>query len=98
MSAMPCAVLVGLVFSCGSIHVRAQGLLWDTDPVTPGAQGGAGNWTGSNFWFNGTSNQQWVDLSSATFGGTAGTVTINSAIAVNGLAFTTSGYRLSGAF
>src|SRR4030095_16323320 len=49
-----------LVLAIVALHsfaaeLRAQ-LEWDTDPLTPGIQGGTGNWLTANLWNNGTSN------------------------------------------
>lgn len=81
----------------GCATVRAQSLSWDTNTGTAGAQGGTGNWVGTNFWYDGANNVAWADNSRATFGGTAGNVTVNGNVSVNGMVFTTNGYSLSGA-
>src|SRR5678815_4453809 len=89
--------IVAAVFWAGCAALHAQSLSWDTDPAVPGAQGGTGNWVGPNFWLNGASNQTWPNLSQATFGGTAGTVTVNVPVAVAGMTFNVEGYGITGA-
>src|SRR5678816_1950499 len=91
--------IAAVVGACwlGCAEVQAQILFWDTDTVTPGAQGGAGNWVATPFWFDGVQNVQWSDGLLASFGGTAGNVSLNSTVAVGGLTFTTGGYTISGA-
>jgi autotransporter-associated beta strand protein len=90
-----------LVLAIVALHsfaaeLRAQ-LEWDTDPLTPGIQGGTGNWLTANLWNNGTSNVSWINGSIATFSGTAGTVTVNGALTANGLTFLSNGYTIDGA-
>ena len=74
----------------------AQNLSWDTNLVQVGAQGGTGNWVGTDFWFDGATNVQWRDNSQANFGGTAGAVTVNSGVAVNGMQFSVDNYSIDG--
>jgi hypothetical protein len=75
------------VFLSG-LQASAQ-LQWDTDIVTAGAQGGTGDWVSTNFWNDGANNIAWVNGSTASFGGTAGTVTVNEVVTANGLNFLT---------
>src|SRR5262245_42627329 len=89
-------VLAIVVLHSFAAEVRAQ-LEWDTDPLTPGIQGGTGNWLTANLWNNGTNNVSWIDGSIATFSGTAGTVTVNGALTANGLTFLSNGYTIDGA-
>ena len=56
--------------------------------TTISATGGNGTWT------DGSGN--WDTSKTANFGGTAGTVTLSTPTAANGLAFTASGYTLTG--
>lgn len=107
--------LAGLVCLFSVSSVRAQTTLyWDGDgtgavgnPPTSGV-GGSGTWdlTTSNWW-NGTSYTTWANLGGATgtqasFGGTAGAVTIDAGgvrVGVGtstGVNVTTSGYSFSG--
>ncbi|MFA4945452.1 MAG: hypothetical protein WC789_12215, partial [Lentisphaeria bacterium] len=81
----------------------AASLTWDPGltPVTP--SGGNGTWdlsTTAN-WSNGVSDVQWTDASTggtdaAVFGGSAGTVTLNSNLSARGLQFSTTGYSVTG--
>src|SRR5688572_11252171 len=89
-----CCWLLALI--AGAVTSHAQ-LSWDTNTGTAGAQGGTGNWTGNTFWNNGAANVAWTNGSSAIFGGTVGTVTVNSAVTANALTFSITGYTISGA-
>jgi fibronectin-binding autotransporter adhesin len=78
-----------------------NGLTWDIGQGTGGANftGGSGTWTtGGNNWNNGSGSATWNTGTPtiATFGGTAGTVTIVGPVTTSGLTFNTSGYVLSG--
>ena len=74
----------------------AQTLNWDPGLTDSSGGGGAGTWsTGAN-WFNGTADAAWVTGDIATFGGTAGTVTLSAAETADGLTFNTAGYTLGG--
>jgi autotransporter-associated beta strand protein len=59
--------------------VHAAELAWDTDPLTAGAQGGAGDWatTANTNWWDGAANASWVNnANAAIFGGIGGTVNL----------------------
>jgi fibronectin-binding autotransporter adhesin len=79
-----------------------QSLTWD--PAADGSgSGGAGAWgIGSPAnWYNGSADVAWSDNSSngtntAIFGGTGGTVTLNSSLSASNLVFNVTGYTLSG--
>ena len=80
-------------------------LQWDPSDTgsTTGASGGAGTWTGAarNLWYNGSSDQAWVNsdfFDTATFAGTPGTglVTLGAPINAGGLTFSVSGYTIAG--
>jgi fibronectin-binding autotransporter adhesin len=78
-----------------------NGLTWDIGQGTGGASftGGSGTWiSGGNNWNTGSGSAAWSNSTpaSATFAGTAGTVTIAGPVTVSGLTFNTSGYVLSG--
>jgi autotransporter-associated beta strand protein len=63
-----------------------------------GAGGGTGTWnTSATDWDNGGSAVAWNNANSdtASFGGTAGTVTLGEAITAGGLTFTTTGYTVT---
>lgn len=74
-------------------------LSWDANGGTAGAQGGTGAWNASaTNWNTGSSNYAWATTGAdndANFGGTAGTVTISTAVTANDLAFTTTGYTIA---
>jgi len=82
-------------------NAQAAAYSWDPGltPATP--SGGDGTWdTTTANWSNGTSDLAWTDTAGtsdvAAFGGTAGTVTLNSNLGALGLIFTTPAYTLSG--
>ncbi|MFM9059154.1 MAG: beta strand repeat-containing protein [Planctomycetaceae bacterium] len=62
--------------------------------------GGSGTWSGSgNNWSTGTSSiagTTWADGKSAFFQGTAGTVTLGSALAAGSVTISSNGYTLAG--
>jgi fibronectin-binding autotransporter adhesin len=90
-----CTVLALVAAALSATEAFGQ-LQWDTDTATAGVQGGTGNWLSTNFWHDGVNNASWVNGSTATFGGTAGTVTMNGALIANGLTFLTNGYTIAG--
>lgn len=78
-----------------------QSLTWD--PGKSGGSGGTGTWDLNTTadWYNGTSDVDWLDNSAlgantALFGGSAGTVTLNSSLSASNLIFNTTGYTISG--
>lgn len=85
----------GLGFDNFTMNLTTSGggptdLYWDGGSWAasgPGT-GGSGSWA--------TGSGSWDQTQKANFGGTAGTVTVDSVTAANGLAFTTPGYTLSG--
>ncbi|HWC58458.1 MAG TPA: hypothetical protein VHC44_02100, partial [Verrucomicrobiae bacterium] len=93
----PLCLLLGLAASVAHADV----LTWD--PQLTGGSGGAGTWnlnTTANWW-NGSADVQWKDNSAlgtngAIFGGTGGTVTLNSSLSASNLAFYAQDYTLSG--
>jgi autotransporter-associated beta strand protein len=74
---------------------------WDSNGGTAGT-GGTGTWdTVTSLWRDGSDTGTlgvWPNLTTddAVFGGTAGTVTLNTNITANDLTFNTSGYLLTG--
>lgn len=71
---------------------HAQTLTWDSNGTGTGQTNGGGDWLGSNLWWNGSANQNWVSGSAAIFGGpntAGGTVTLPSATAVGSVTFNT---------
>ncbi|WP_237712346.1 hypothetical protein [Pedosphaera parvula] len=80
-------------------HSRAATLFWSADGTTAG---GAGTWdTTSARWGSAASGpfpSIWnnVNVDSPSFGGTAGTVTLSTAMTVNSLITTVNGYIFSG--
>lgn len=75
-------------------------LEWDTDTLTAGAQGGDGTWdqTSNSLWWDGAANTQWPGTQTdiATFGGTAGEVTVASGVSAGAAQFDITGYTLTG--
>jgi len=64
---------------------------WDSDTVTGSIQDGSGYWDESTAnWWNGTSNQTWVNTtnSAALFGGRLGTGTVSMTTAINAKSLT----------
>jgi fibronectin-binding autotransporter adhesin len=85
----------------GVFAARADSLIWD--PLLGGGTGGAGTWNLNSTanWWNGSADVQWKDNSAAgtnlaSFGGNAGTVTLNTSLSASNLQFTVPGYTLSG--
>jgi hypothetical protein len=72
-------------------------LTWDPGltPATP--SGGTGTWDNATTanWSDGSTDMLW-DSSGAIFGGSAGTVTLNSPVSTTGLTLNTPGYTISG--
>src|SRR6478609_6752886 len=74
------------------------------DPAKDGSgSGGAGSWNIdplNTVWFDGTTDLAWPNTTgdTAVFGGTGGTVTINSGTGVTagGLTFNSGGYTIAG--
>lgn len=92
-----CAPLLALLF-LPSLSWAAT-LFWDADGTFGGGTGGNGNWnTTSLFWTNATAMQAWTNATNdvASFGGTAGTVTLTEALTAGGLTFSVDGYTLAG--
>lgn len=96
--------LVSASFTVGLLlavqQASAANLNWDPGLTPATASGGTGTWNTTNFnWSDGTTDIAWpnTNTNSATFGGTAGTVTLGAALTTGGLSFTTSGYTISGA-
>jgi autotransporter-associated beta strand protein len=77
-----------LIMTAGSAAWGA--LIWDANGTGAGQTNGAGAWLGTNLWWNGTSNQDWVTGSDAVFGVAAtagGAVTLASPTTVESLTF-----------
>lgn len=81
-------------------YATAATVYWDGADTTSGNGspiGGSGNWNASNNWTNdaaGTTNQAWVDGDNAVFGGTGGTVTLDTAQTIGDITFNSDGYTL----
>jgi len=92
-----------MVLAAGTAASHAQTLTWD--PGLSGGSGGAGTWNLTTAdWFNSltAADTKWTDTSAlgtnqASFGGTAGTVSLGTSLSASNLQFTVSGYTLSGA-
>ena len=83
---------LSLLVAAGTSLTRADVLTWD--PLLNGGGGGGGTWNlnGTANWFNGATDVKWLDNSArgtngAVFGGTAGTVTLNSSLSASNLLF-----------
>ena len=103
-SAWRTALSLSILTSMILIATPAQaGLLyWDALQATSGTgSGGTGNWnTTSLFWYpgSGSSDQAWSTsgaANTAAFSGTAGLVTLTTAIGANRLVFNVTGYSLT---
>jgi autotransporter-associated beta strand protein len=71
---------------------HAQTLTWDSNGTGTGQTNGGGAWLGTNLWYNGATNQNWVSGSNAVFGGpntAGGGVTLPSATQVGSVTFNT---------
>ena len=98
------SLTLAAAFAMGSgSHAIAASLAWDgSDIVSPGSQGGAGTWDSAITanWWDGAADIAWPASGTdndATFGDSAGTVTIDPAgVTANDLSFSTTGYILSG--
>ena len=93
--------LLSLMVLAASSELQAANFTWDPSqtPLTP--SGGTGAWNLSDtFWSNAASDVAWADttglLDTATFGGSAGTVTLGTNLGAKGLVFGTSGYTITG--
>lgn len=97
--------LVGFAQGCfvllAAISAAAQSqYYWDaTSPImnSPGS-GGTGNWSTStaDWWVSGSTDSVWANGNIANFAGTAGTVTLTSAVTANGLTFSSTSYIIGG--
>ena len=79
-------ILTSLILLCGA-QAQAIDFYWDANGATTAATGGTGNWnTTANLWRSGSDTGTlgpWANGNSAILGGTAGTLTTNSAVQVN---------------
>ena len=80
---------------------HAATLYWDGTSTTANADGGTGNWDNNNLTNWDTlalvgANSVWLNSTPdlAVFGGTAGTVSLTSAITTGGIQFKTTGYTI----
>lgn len=93
--------MLPLIYFGMSQYAIADTLYWDGVDTTSGngsPVGGSGNWNTSTNWTSdasGTTNQAWGSGDNAVFGGTGGTVTLDSAQSVGDITFSTDGYRLT---
>ena len=77
-----------LLFS--SPPLAASPLVWDANGTSSGQTNGGGAWLGTNLWWNGVGNQNWVSGSHAVFGGpntAGGAVTLATPTAVGSITF-----------
>lgn len=97
-----CAPAIGTLFLALSLtgsFAHAADLTWDTTTGDTAIVGGSGTWdAATQSWTSdtGTTNQVWTANDNATFGGTAGTVTVDGTQDVTNITFETGGYVLSG--
>jgi fibronectin-binding autotransporter adhesin len=86
-------ILVAMLLSSTAFtSAEAQTLSWGA-----AGGGGTGTWdTSAANWFDGTSAGLWVQGDSASFAGTAGTVTLGAPITIQNMAFATNGYTITG--
>jgi|GEM_PF-2136044 len=101
-------ILAASVAALLSTSYAGTSLTWDLAPGTVGAgdsaiTGGTGSWdvlaTLGNWTADGgATNVAWVNanVDSATFGGTAGTVTLATGISVGDMTFSVAGYTIAG--
>jgi|28_taG_2_1085356.scaffolds.fasta_scaffold00006_30 outer membrane autotransporter protein len=93
--------MLPLIYFGMSQYAIADTLYWDGTDTTSGNGspiGGSGNWNTSTNWTSdasGTTNQAWGDGDNAVFGGTGGTVTLDSAKSVGDITFNSDGYILT---
>ncbi len=92
------ACLTAAVFLLFPALLPAANLTWEADGSTGGVSGGTGFWnTSSLLWNNAGAMTAWTNTGHvAVFGGTAGTVTLETAITAAGLVFNSTGYTLAG--
>lgn len=67
-------------------------LTWDANGTTTGQTNGGGAWLGTNLWWNGAANQNWVPGSDAIFGGpntAGGAVSLAEPTSVGSITFNT---------
>ena len=96
---VPLACLALLLLHLHAVSLHAATLTWDADGTAGGATGGTGLWdTTFTLWNNAGVMSAWDNGVSnvALFGGTAGTVTLGTAITASGLTFSVSGYTVAG--
>lgn len=98
------ATVLAFVMASGATIVlptasQAQDLTWDTTTGDTAVVGGSGNWDGATTNWTadaGATNEIWTAGDNATFGGTAGTVTVVGTQDVENITFQTDGYQLTG--
>ena len=103
----PQSTLRSLLVAAGSSLLalsssHAATLYWDGTSATANADGGTGNWDNNNLTNWDTlalvgANSVWLNSTPdlAVFGGTAGTVSLTSAITAGGITFNTTGYTIN---
>jgi autotransporter-associated beta strand protein len=93
--------LLSLMVLAASSELQAANFTWDPSQTPLTSSGGTGAWNlADTFWSNGATDVAWADtsglLDTATFGGSAGTVTLGTNLGAKGLVFGTSGYTITG--
>ena len=100
MKKSPRILTLGLLLAAGMPQVHATALTWDPGLTDNASSGGAGTWdTTTANWATGSSDVAWDNSGAgvATFGGTGGTVTLNSAVTVNQIKVTSTAYVIGAA-
>jgi autotransporter-associated beta strand protein len=95
-------LLIALIAMCG-LFVAANPAdaqsFWDPAHLhaSPGS-GGSGVWNNitanSDWWVSGSTDVPWTPNNTATFGGSAGFITLGTNVSASGLTFTVGGYEL----
>ena len=94
-----CRCLTVLLFASFPTLAPAATLFWDTVSDGAAITGGTGTWTNAlGNWNTGSGDTTWSNATpdDASFGETAGTVTLGGAVTVADMTFNTPGYTIAG--
>lgn len=92
------SLALALLLHLHTALLPAATLFWDSDGTAGGATGGTGTWnTSALLWNNAGAMTAWDNSAGnvASFGGTAGIVTLGAPVTTTGLTFTSSGYTIT---